>query len=332
MFEFLLQVGPCSPGTWYRQTKAETNLVDSKGSLGIAGGVMRSLKSARGEGKERQSWLSLGGMGTTGGQRTPMRAIIVYLLLLLGTTVLPAAAGEDKEPIETARLLAILLDSGRATIARNQVLINDPSKGDKGFTSDVFEQQLIGNFKERTGIDLGHLQEAAVSPNAKRLLARLLEESRKTVDSYQFAINVPGIKYKGFIPATFGTETASRFQRWSGIYMKQTAPDGVLRNPKNKADDFEVRALSTFAGPDYPRNGENIISETVDDGKAVRIMLPLFYAAPCLTCHGEPKGERDMSGYPREGGKVGDLGGAISVKIGMNSNEQPAGLQTPNHK
>jgi hypothetical protein len=53
----------------------------------------------------------------------------------------------------------------------------------------------------------------------------------------------------------------------------------------------------------------------VNGGKAVRVMLPLYYQKACLACHGEPKGERDLSGYPKEGAKEGDLGGAISVKL-----------------
>jgi general secretion pathway protein A len=44
-------------------------------------------------------------------------------------------------------------------------------------------------------------------------------------------------------------------------------------------------------------------------------MLPLYYNKACLDCHGEPKGQRDITGYPREGGKEGELGGAISVKL-----------------
>ena len=35
----------------------------------------------------------------------------------------------------------------------------------------------------------------------------------------------------------------------------------------------------------------------------------------CLGCHGEPKGERDISGYLREGAKLGELAGTISVKL-----------------
>ena len=47
----------------------------------------------------------------------------------------------------------------------------------------------------------------------------------------------------------------------------------------------------------------------------MRVLLPLFYEKACLSCHGQPKGERDITGYSREGAKEGELGGAISVKI-----------------
>lgn len=150
---------------------------------------------------------------------------------------------------------------------------------------------------------------------AKPLLGRLLEESKKTIASYQPVINLPGVKYKGLIPATFGTETAARFQSWSGVYLKQTAPEGLIRNPKNKPDQFESTVLRRFADPAFERKADVVTSEVVEDGKTLRVMLRLYYAKACLSCHGEPKGERDISGYPREGAKEGELGGAISVKL-----------------
>ena len=176
----------------------------------------------------------------------------------------------------------------------------------KVLRGDVFKRQLFAAFQTRTGIDLTQLDQARVPDITKPLLARLIEESKKTVDSYQPAINVPGLRYKGLIPATFGTETAARFQSWSGVYLKQTAPIGLVRNPKNKPDEFETAALEKLEhGTSNGANG--ILSETMGD-TSVRILLPLFYSKSCLGCHGEPKGERDISGYPREGKKEGDLG------------------------
>ena len=65
----------------------------------------------------------------------------------------------DEDAVETGRLLAVLLDSGRVTIGANLPLINDPDKGDKGFTPEVFEKQLTDKFKERAKVDLEQLEE-----------------------------------------------------------------------------------------------------------------------------------------------------------------------------
>jgi general secretion pathway protein A len=123
------------------------------------------------------------------------------------------------------------------------------------------------------------------------------------------------MRYKGLIPATFGTETASRFQNYSKIYLKQTAPAHLVRNPKNRPDDYETAAFQRLAATSSESEKSRAFSEIVDDGQQARLILPLYYKQSCLACHGEPKGERDISGYPREGGKEGELGGAISVKI-----------------
>jgi hypothetical protein len=44
-------------------------------------------------------------------------------------------------------------------------------------------------------------------------------------------------------------------------------------------------------------------------------MVPEYYAASCLACHGSPKGEMDITGYPKEGRSVDDLGGIISITL-----------------
>jgi general secretion pathway protein A len=241
--------------------------------------------------------------------------LIAVIAAFIGLGVFPLIALASEDAVETGRLLAILLDSGRVTVGANQSLINDPDKGDKGFTPEVFEKQLTEKFKERAKVDLSNLKNEKVPAQAKQLLPQLVEASKKTVADYQPVINKQGVGFKGFIPATFGTQTAAKFTAKSGIYLKQTTSDAFLRNPKNKADEFEAAVLKKFADPSYPRQGEKIVSETVDGGKSMRIMLPLFYGKGCLGCHGEPKGEKDISGYMKEGAKEGDLGGAISVKL-----------------
>ena len=241
-------------------------------------------------------------------------SVFIVTTSLICGGLLPTTVVADVDKVETGRLLATLLDTGRITVGLHQALINDPSKGHKGFTPEVFGKKVVALYKEETGVDLSNLEQAQVPKEAKPLLARLLEESKKTVQSYQTVINIPGIKYKGLIPATFGTETAKRFQNWSKVYLKQTAPDHLLRNPKNKADRYEAKVMQNFSGK-VADDGDKIISKTVEEEKSVRVMLPLYYKKNCLICHGGPKGEQDVSGYKKEGGKLGELAGAISVKL-----------------
>lgn len=236
-------------------------------------------------------------------------------LFAMGIWLAPVPASANPDLVQTGRLLAILLDAGRATVGANQPLINDASKGDKGFTPEVFEKQLVERFKGRSGVDLANLKSAAVPETAKGLMPQLVEASKKTVADNQASINRPGVAYKGFSPAIFGTQAAAEFTTKTGIYLKQTTIDGLLRNPKNKADAFEAGILAKLGAATYPREGDKEMSGTVDGGKAVRVMLPLYYGKGCLGCHGTPKGDMDISGYKKEGAKEGDLGGAISVKL-----------------
>ena len=241
--------------------------------------------------------------------RLPL-AMALFTLAVLSSRLF---GGQQEDALETARLLAILLDSGRVTVAKHQGLINSPSQTDKKFTPELFEQEVQAEFQRETGIALNALEGATIPAMAKPLLAQLLRDSIGTIQSYQPVLSVPGVRYKGLIPATFGTETAARFQKFSPIYMKQTAPDHLVRNLKNKPDAYETAAFERFGGS--PSGKRQIISELVDGGRSARLILPLYYEKTCLACHGEPKGERDISGYAREGGKEGDLGGAISVMI-----------------
>jgi hypothetical protein len=245
------------------------------------------------------------------------RFTLMALLSVFTVAFLSSQSGRAQDHAherETSRLLAILFDSGRLVVGMNQELINDESKGDKGFTSAVFEKQVLKVFEQRTGINLSDSSEK-IPAMARPLLDRLLEESKKTIDSYQTPINIPGIRYKGLIPATFGTETAKRFQTWSGIYLRQIAPEKFLRNSKNKPDSYEATVLQALAEQTSTSAESQPTWEVTDGGQTLRLMLPLHYSKACLDCHGEPKGQRDISGYPREGGKEGELGGAISVKL-----------------
>jgi len=242
--------------------------------------------------------------------------VALIVMLLLGPTPTPASPPEQAraEAEETARLLAKLLQAGRLVIEHNQALIDDPHRGEKGFTPDVFERQLREEFLRRTGIDVNELaatsSQLAVPPLARSLLPALIEASKQVVNDAQVVINQRGIGYKNFIPATFGSQTAARFSKRSHVQLKQTALQP--RNPKNEPDEYETSVLHWLSGRP---NSEAYVSELTEAGNTLRVVMPIYYVRECLTCHGEPKGEWDISGYPKEGKREGDLAGAITVRI-----------------
>ena len=51
-------------------------------------------------------------------------------------------------------LLVKLLQAGRSVISAHQELINDASKGNKGFTPDYMGDKMIEKYREMTKIDL----------------------------------------------------------------------------------------------------------------------------------------------------------------------------------
>jgi len=57
------------------------------------------------------------------------------------------------------------------------------------------------------------------------------------------------------------------------------------------------------------------IVEWIDNGRLHRTIMRIYYSKDCLPCHRNPKGILDISGYPREGDRVGKLARAISIQI-----------------
>jgi general secretion pathway protein A len=221
-----------------------------------------------------------------------------------------AALQQILELENTARLLAILLDSGRSVVNENLPQFDDPQQAGK-LTAVTFDRQLADIFLSRSGTDLRDLDQAKIPARSKRLLKELVAVSKEIVAEAQQEMGRPPFGWKGFIPAVFGARAAARFSERTGVRLKQTAL--APRNPTNAPDSAEKLALETFADSNYPR--EKVISEVTAKSRSLRLMYPLYTTRHCLDCHGEPKGERDKMGYAREGLKLGQNAGAISVII-----------------
>jgi Protein of unknown function (DUF3365) len=239
--------------------------------------------------------------------------MIASIGLSLAAGNVTMAAADDDQTI--ALDLANLLRAARAVIASNQELINDPSGGEKGLTGQVVLDRAIAGFQKDTNLD-----PRTVDPDSRqgRLFQAQMAAIREVVDSQQELINREGIGFKGFVPAVFGRLVNERFKVKVGdlARIKVTAPVELVRNRSARPDPWETQHIEAeLLDPAWPK-GQIFTAETEQEGRTVfRILVPEYYSAGCLSCHGEPRGEIDITGYPKEGGQLNDLGGVISVML-----------------
>jgi hypothetical protein len=200
-------------------------------------------------------------------------------------------------------------------ISAKQDLINDPAVGDKGLTGDAVLAETIARFQESTSMDPMAVDPA--SPMGELFQAQTAA-IKEVMDEAQETINQPGVGFKGFVPAVFARLVNERFSEKVAdrAEIKVTAPPVLIRNRKARPDAWEAQHIEQqLLAPDWPA-GQVFATEAETRGRdAFRMLVPEYYTAGCLTCHGEPKGEIDVTGYPKEGGKLGDLGGVISITL-----------------
>lgn len=138
------------------------------------------------------------------------------------------------------------------------------------------------------------------------------------VDENQPATNVYvrelGDQARGLVCVSAVKSIARDFSREndSEIHVVALNP----RNREDEPDDFERQALEAFAHDE--ELGEYAGVATSEDGGEVYYYLrPRRITESCLTCHGDPAGEIDPLGYPKEGYRAGMVAGAVSVRESM---------------
>ncbi len=245
-----------------------------------------------------------------------MKAAVKWLTLAMALSVGMSHAAWTKESHEEIALsLSTLLRSARAVISDKQKHINNPEIGDKGLSADVVVGIAMENYKKATGEDIDSIDPASLHG---QLIAAELQAVRDVMDEAQNTINEQGVGLKGFLPAIFARLVTQNFGAAVGdkATIKLTAPKNYVRNRANRPDKWEHKVIETmFRSPDH-ETGKHFAETTDVKGKpAYRLILPEYYKESCLACHGKPKGERDITGGKKEGGTLGELGGAISVVI-----------------
>jgi len=247
--------------------------------------------------------------------RLRLRCLVTALTVVACVQVHPGALADDLDDQEVAERLADFLRSARTVVSGYQDVINAPAAGDKGLTGDRILAEATALYIERTGED-----PLSTDPESRegRLLRAQMEALEAVVAENQNTINAPDIGFKGFIPAVFARLVNEKFEETVGTEarVKVTAPEDLVRNRTARPDEWERAILAEkFADPAWPE--EQSFSEVVPvEGRpAFRLIVPEYYRASCLSCHGGPKGEVDITGYPKEGGEEGDLAAAISVTL-----------------
>ena len=239
--------------------------------------------------------------------------ILAVCVALVHYEVVNAAPAEDDMAI--AQSLAEMLRDARTVISDQQDLINNPQLGDKHLTGKVVLDQAIAKYSKDTGVDPRKLDPAS---RQGRLLRAMMAAIVEVVDDNQPTINEKGTGFKAFIPAVFARLVAESFDHLAKgeAEVKVTAPLELVRNRKALPDPWETQVIEKrFLDPAWPA-GKPFSAEVETNGRpAFRVMVPEYYVESCLACHGSPKGQMDITGYPKEGGKLNDLGAAISITL-----------------
>jgi Protein of unknown function (DUF3365) len=251
-------------------------------------------------------------MGTVPTLRFAIIALLCASPAVFFARPLLAQADDDRV---IAQSLADMLRAARQVISNNQDRINDPNLGDKGLSGEVVLRQSIDIYKKTSGRD-----PATIDPASRhgRLLKAQMDAIVEVTNANQAVINAKGIAFKAFIPAVFARLVDEGFERRAKAeaQVKVTAPEQLVRNRKARPDAWESEVMKNkLLTASWPRGEPYVAMADVAGHPAFRMMVPEYYAQSCLSCHGSPKGEMDITNYPKEGGKLGDLGAAISVTL-----------------
>jgi len=249
--------------------------------------------------------------------RTTRLGIALFGTACLSIAVLNIGASGKTEGDDgqIAKSLATMLRAGRTVVSKSQDRINDPKLGNKGIDAKLVLHDASQIYQDVMGVD-----PAAIAPDSRhgKLLHMQMDSIAEVMDAHQETINREGVGFKGLIPAVFARLVNEAFgRRAAGLAeIKVTAPPQLIRNVKVKPDDWELTVIQTkLISSTWPKDQVYSATAPLRGTLAERTLMPEYYGRTCLTCHGSPKGEIDITGYPKEGANEGDLGAIISIAL-----------------
>lgn len=242
----------------------------------------------------------------------------VGVLLCAAMTIaiyVPAFSQSPEDEARIAKSLATMLRAGRTVISQNQDRINDPNIGHKGLDSKTVLAESSKLYQAAMQVD-----PLSIDPKTRhgKLIRALMDSIAEVIDVHQQTLNRQGVGFKGFIPSLFARLVNEAFgRRATGLAeMKVTAPLPLIRNTRARPDQWEAEVIDTKLLSGQWSKDQAYAATALNKGKsAYRTAVPEYYGSTCLTCHGSPKGEFDITGYPKDGAREGDLGGVISITL-----------------
>ena len=158
----------------------------------------------------------------------------------------------------------------------------------------------------------------------EKLRADLKEQARHSVNSVLavrkiFAENQDKInsdskgnfEFKHLNPATAANFFIVDSNKLTVEKVKQVSDR--YRKAEDAPDAWESAVLENFRANKELKE----VEELNRSDHTYRYAIPLYIENDCLDCHGEPKGERDITGNLKEGYKLGELRGIVSVNISL---------------
>ena len=135
-----------------------------------------------------------------------LRSLMVLTLASLLLAGNAMAALSQAEKTEIGIEMTKLFRAARGVIAKNQGLINDASKGDKGLSAEKVIAAAKSNYKAASGSAFTQADKSTTKGEAQ---AAMLAAIGEVMDNAQALINEKGKGLKGFLPAIFAKQTAS---------------------------------------------------------------------------------------------------------------------------
>ncbi|RDB58298.1 histidine kinase [Paraeggerthella hongkongensis] len=162
--------------------------------------------------------------------------------------------------------------------------------------------------------------EAALLEEA-RTFAREMDAVWQFMDNSQSVINNTSdgtYEFKGLHCSLVGKSVGRLFSAGSDYAIRYT--NFNPRSEQDIPDEFEAEALERFNANSSVKEHYGIAEYQGEE--RFRYLQALEVDNSCLSCHGEPAGELDVTGKEKEGWTLDSVGGAISIVIPIDQQQQ----------